>query len=219
MVQEEERRHLARELHDEIGQALTGLQLQLAAARAAASATSGSVDLRQTRRGLMESEQIVQELTVRVSELSMDLRPSALDSLGLLPALLMHVDRYQARTGLRIDLRHEGLDRRFAQEVETAAYRGVQEALTNIVRHARATHATVRLLADDQTLVLAIRDDGRGFDPVAQPDTGGLSGMRERVELLGGTVTVEAAPGQGTLVTAELPLDAGGTGLPLSSDW
>jgi PAS domain S-box-containing protein len=195
-VQEEERRHLARELHDEIGQMLTGLQLQLAAAASSAS-------------GLTEAKRIVQDLTTRVRELSMDLRPATLDTLGLVPALLTNVVRYRARTGLHIDLRHEGVDRRFSPEVEIAAYRVVQEALTNIARHSGATSVTVQLLADDEVLTLAIRDDGQGFEPGGSPSTGGLSGMRERVELLGGTMAVEAAPGAGTSVTAEIPLGEG----------
>jgi PAS domain S-box-containing protein len=191
-VQEEERRHLARELHDEIGQVLTGLQLQLAAKGDAGR--------------LAEAEQLVQELTTRVRELSMDLRPTTLDTLGLLPALLTQVERFQARTGLRIDLRHLGLERRFSPEVEITVYRVVQEALTNIVRHARASSATVQLLADAAALTLVVWDDGDGFDPEVTSTGGGLSGMRERVELLGGTLTVEAPPGGGTLLTAELPL-------------
>jgi signal transduction histidine kinase len=198
-AQEEERRHLARELHDEIGQALTGLQLQLAAS---ARGQNG-------RAAAQEAEQIVRDLTARVSNLSVDLRPSALDTLGLLPALLSHVERYQARTGLHIDLRHVGLDRRFPPPVEITAYRVVQEALTNIVRHSGARSATVQLLADDDTLTLAVRDDGHGFDLHTSRRTGGLSGMRERVELLGGTVTIDTAPDEGTLITAELPLHEG----------
>ncbi|HLH26800.1 MAG TPA: response regulator [Chloroflexota bacterium] len=215
-VQEEERRHLARELHDEIGQALTGLKFRLAnASRAghgsdAAAVTSGDGN---GSDPLAETEEIVQELTARVSALSMGLRPVALDNLGLLPALFSHVERFQAHTGLHIDLRHEGVDRRFAPPVEIAAYRIVQEALTNVARHARATAVTVQLLADDESLTLAIRDNGQGFDPAVHPSRGGLSGMRERVELLGGILAVETAPGDGTLVTAELPLgDGAGAG-------
>jgi PAS domain S-box-containing protein len=200
-AQEEERRHLARELHDEIGQALTGLQLQLAAF---ARGQNG-------RAAALETEQIVRDLTARVSNLSVDLRPSALDTLGLLPALLSHVQRFQARTSLRIDLRHDGLDRRFPSPVEITAYRVVQEALTNVVRHAGARSATVQLLADEEALTLAVRDDGRGFDLHASRRTGGLSGMRERVELLGGTLTIDTATEQGTLITAELPLHEGAT--------
>jgi signal transduction histidine kinase len=129
--------------------------------------------------------------------------------LGLLPALLSHVERYQVRTGLHVELRHDGLDRRFAPPVEITAYRVVQEALTNVARHADARNASVQLLVDDDTLTLAVRDDGRGFDLPASRRTGGLSGMRERLELLGGTLTVDTAPERGTLITAELPLHEG----------
>jgi PAS domain S-box-containing protein len=198
-AQEEERHHLARELHDEIGQALTGLQLQLAALARGPDAPAMT----------LEAEQIVRELTARVSTLSVDLRPSALDTLGLLPALLSHVERYHARTGLHIDLRHNGLDRRFPAAVEITAYRVVQEALTNVVRHSGARSASVQVWADDDTLTLAIRDEGHGFDPRLSRGTGGLSGMRERVEFLHGTLTVDTAHEQGTLVAAELPLHDG----------
>ncbi len=194
-VQEEERRHLARELHDEIGQALTGLQLQLVTSR------------RGNKEALAEAESIVRELTSRVSALSMDLRPAALDPLGLLPALLWYVERYQVRTGVRVDLRHHGLDRRFAPAVEIGAYRVIQEALTNVARHAGSSAANVHLLADDAILTVVIRDQGNGFDPVTTPSSGGVSGIRERVELLGGSVGFETAPGAGVAVTAELPLD------------
>lgn len=196
-VQEEERRHLARELHDEIGQALTGLQLQLATATRFGDASS-----------LVEAQAIVRELTARVSELSMDLRPSALDTLGLVPALYSHIDRYQFRTGIAVDVQYSGVDQRFPAAIEVAAYRVAQEALTNIARHANAKRATVRLLADATVLTVQIHDDGRGFDPAATHVAGGLSGMRERIELLGGSVWIDAAPGEGVVVTAELPLHA-----------
>jgi len=193
-VQEEERRHLARELHDEIGQALTALQLQLAAARRTPAAS------------LSDAEAIVHELTGRVSELSMDLRPAALDTLGLVPALLWHSQRYEARTGVHVDLRHHGLDRRLPPKIEIAAYRVVQEALTNVARHAGIDVVSVQLLADDR-LTIVIRDRGNGFDAAAISAAGGLGGMRERVELLGGSLGIEAADGAGVVITAEIPLD------------
>lgn len=194
-VQEEERRHLARELHDEIGQALTALQLQLVNGRRGGH-----------QGALADAEAIVRELTSHVSALSMDLRPAALDPLGLLPALLWYVERYQARTGVKVDLRHHGLDRRLAPDIEIAAYRVVQEALTNVARHAGSTSAMVQLLADDAILTVVIRDHGQGFDLESTAPNGGLSGMRERVELLGGGITFEAAAGGGVAVTAELPI-------------
>jgi PAS domain S-box-containing protein len=196
-VQEDERRHLARELHDEIGQVLTGLQFQLASA-VRQSTTDG--------RGLAEAETIVRDLTRRVSALSMDLRPAVLDSLGLLPALLWYIERYQTRTGVTVHLRHQGIEYRFAPTVEITAYRVIQEALTNIARHAEAHTATIHLLADHEVLTVVIRDDGIGFVPAKMAATSGLDGMRERVALLGGNVVIESEPGSGTSITCELPL-------------
>lgn len=191
-VQEEERRHLARELHDEIGQVLTGLGLQLGA-----------------RKDLAEARRIVQELTEEVRRMSMDLRPAALDTYGLLPALEWHIERYQVRTGVTVDFRYEGLERRFPAPVEITAFRVVQEALTNVARHAHTRLATVQLFADADALTISVRDQGRGFDPVATQLSTGLGGMRERVELLDGTIQIDAAPGAGTVVTVELPLKGG----------
>lgn len=204
LVQEEERRALARELHDEIGQVLTGLQFELAAARSRGEAA------------LVEAEATVQALTEQVRRLSMDLRPTMLDTLGLLPALQWLIDRFQTQTGIQVDLRHHGIERRFRPEVEIAAYRVVQEALTNVARHAEVDRVMVNLLGDG-TLGIVIRDQGRGFDPATTPTPSGLRGLRERVELLDGTVTIEAAPGAGVRVTAEFPLD-GLTRLVLADD-
>jgi signal transduction histidine kinase len=195
-VQEEERRHLARELHDEIGQVLTGLSFQIAAARG-----------KQGKAALAEAGTTVQALTEQVRQLSMDLRPAVLDGLGLLPALQWFAERYQTRTGITVDLRHDGLDGRFPPEIEIGAYRVVQEALTNSARHSRIDAVAVQLFADDGTLTVVIRDAGRGFDPLVMSNTSGIGGMRERVELLGGMLEIETAPGRGVIVTAEIPLD------------
>lgn len=200
-VQEGERRRIARELHDEIGQVLTGLKLLL------------ETGVRQPTRpspGLLDQAlTLVQQLLQQVRELSLDLRPAMLDDLGLLPALLWHFERYQTQTQIQIAFRHSGLEgRRWPPEVETAAYRIIQEALTNVARHAGVKHAKVRIEADQERLNLQIIDHGKGFCPdqaLASPTAGGLLGMRERAVLLGGHLTVEAAPGKGTRVTAEWP--------------
>jgi PAS domain S-box-containing protein len=202
-VQETERRRLARELHDEIGQALTGLKLLLEmSVRLSADGTRGP---------LAEALGLVHELMGQVRELSLDLRPAMLDDLGLLPALLWHLERYQTQTQVQIDFRHSGVEgRRFAPEMETAAYRLAQEALTNVARHAGVCEAQVRVWADQDTLGLRIADRGKGFDPdlaLAAGTTSGLIGMRERAVLLGGQLTIESAPGEGTCVTAEWPLE------------
>jgi PAS domain S-box-containing protein len=204
-VQEDERRHLARELHDEIGQTLTGLQLRLqASAREMEGEQGGHAHV---SAALAESAALVRGLTEQVRTLSMDLRPAVLDTLGLLPALLWHVERYQSLTGILVDLRHVGVERRLPPAVEIAAYRVVQEALTNIARHAGAGEASVQLLASDGVLTVVVRDRGRGFDPDATPSDGGVGGMRERVALLGGSFEIESSLGEGTLVRAELQVD------------
>jgi PAS domain S-box-containing protein len=192
-VQEEERRKLALELHDEVGQMLTGLNFQLAGALGAQGVSA-----------LMEAQTTVQALTEQVRQLSLDLRPAVLDRYGLLAAMEWHIGRFQAKTGITVHLRHQGLDERFPPEIEIAAFRVVQEALTNVARHSGADFATVQVYGDG-SLTLVIRDGGRGFDPANAGTSTGLGGMRERVELLGGRLEIEAIPGDGTAIIAELP--------------
>lgn len=200
-MQEAERRYIARELHDEVGQGLTGLKLTLdICQRLPPDAVSSS---------LGEAEELVNALIGQVRDMSLDLRPAMLDDLGLLPALLWHFDRYQTQTQIQVAFRHIGLERRFDPGLETAAYRIVQESLTNVARHAGVSEATVRVWSDERRLHVLIEDQGVGFDPEAVLAAGassGLAGMRERANLLGGRLTVESTPGAGTLLTAELPL-------------
>jgi PAS domain S-box-containing protein len=193
MVQEEERRKLALELHDEIGQVLTGLGFQLAAAGGPDGAAS-----------LAAANTTVQVLTEQVRQMSLDLRPAVLDRYGLFAAVDWYVARYQATTGITVHLRELGEDRRYAPEVEIAAFRVVQEGLTNLARYAGVREAWVTIFSDGLLLVI-IKDQGQGFDLSHRRDTNGLAGMRERVELLGGTLEVESVPGQGTTITAQLP--------------
>ncbi|MGH7375595.1 MAG: sensor histidine kinase, partial [Candidatus Rokuibacteriota bacterium] len=200
-VQEAERRHLARELHDEIGQLLTGLRLTLDVPEPAPAST---------RERLAQAQALVEELLDRIRLLSLDLRPSILDDLGLLPALLGHAERYTSQTKIQVHLEHSGLDRRFPPETETAAYRIVQEALTNVARHGRVDEVMVRLWATDEILGVQVEDHGEGFDPrmVLQAGrSGGLAGLRERAALLNGHLTVETEPGRGVRLTAEVPLN------------
>jgi len=200
-AQEAERKRISRELDDALGQALTGLKLLLE--------MSARLPANEFTASLGEAQALVNELVAQVRDLSLDLRPSMLDDLGLLPALLWHFDRYTARTNVRVIFKHTGLEeRRFGAEVETAAYRIVQEALTNVARHAGVDQVTVRAWADQDTLGMQIEDLGTGFDPGAAvaSATIGLAGMRERAGLLRGQLTVESALGVGTRVTAELSL-------------
>ena len=198
-VQEAERRHLARELHDEIGQLLTGLRLTLEVPAPPSPVVAERLAL---------ARSLVAGLLDRIRALSLDLRPSILDDLGLLPALLGHIERYTSQTKMRVHLEHNGLDRRFAAETETAVYRIVQEALTNVARHGRVDEVTVRLWATDDVLGVQVEDHGAGFDPetVSAGRSGGLAGLRERAALLNGHLTVETRPGRGVRLTAEVPL-------------
>ena len=198
-VQESERRRIARELHDEIGQALTGLKLQLEMSVAGAGAPDG----------LRSAFSIAQRLIEQVRDSSLDLRPAMLDDLGLVPALLWHIERYTVRTGVHIKLLHDSPGDRMAANVETAAYRIIQEGLTNVARHARVHEATVRVRRTAGHLELEIVDRGIGFDP-AVTDLNlstGVSSMRERTTLLGGTFRISSAPESGTCICASLPLD------------
>lgn len=201
-VHESERRLLARELHDEIGQLLTGLKLTLDMVAGEASDTGQSL--------LRESQDLVGELIGQVRELSLNLRPAVLDDLGLLPALLWQFERYTTRTQIQVDFQHAGLERRpCPSEVETAAYRIVQEALTNVARHAEASEVQVRLWVEGGKLLVRIEDQGRGFEPTItlHPEgSSGLAGMYERAMLLGGRLRIESSPGAGTRIQAELPL-------------
>jgi PAS domain S-box-containing protein len=201
-IQELERRHIASELHDEIGQMLTGLQLSLAMAV--------HLDADQLRSSVAEAQKQVRDLTARVRDMSLRLRPAMLDDLGLLPTLLWHIERYSSQTGVDVVFDHDNLERRLhPRNVETAAYRIVQEALTNVARHAKVREATVRVWLDQDLLCVQVLDDGVGFNPqavAASASSSGLSGMQERAMVLGGYVTIDSGPGTGTRVTAELPV-------------
>lgn len=207
-LQETERRQIARELHDEVGQLLTRLKLSLELA-----ARLPAERLPETLAG---AQTLTAELMGRVRELSLDLRPAMLDDLGLLPALLWHCERYTAQTRVRVKLEQQGLARRFPAEIETAAYRILQEALTNVARHAGVEEVAVRLWTTRDTLGVQIEDHGVGFevDDALTVHAGcGLPGMRERALLAGGTLLVEAGPGTGVRLTAQFPLrEAAGGG-------
>ncbi|MDD5095422.1 MAG: PAS domain-containing protein [Dehalococcoidia bacterium] len=199
-VQEEERRTIGRELHDQIGQSLTVVKLLI---DNAIKAPAGRV-----KKILNEAETVTHEVITQLRDLSSELRPSMLDDLGLLPTLIWHIGRLGSRSGLEIDFKHSGLNRQFPPEIATAAYRIMQEALTNVIRHSGADQAIVRVWAEESKLVVWVEDHGRGFDPSARhfQNTIGLSSMEERALLLDGTLIIETSPGNGTLITAELPL-------------
>jgi PAS domain S-box-containing protein len=200
-VQEAERRHIARELHDEIGQVLTGLKFLLE--------INTPLSAESTQARLDKSLALVDELTTRLQELSLHLRPPMLDELGLLPTLAWHFKRYTEQTNIQVDFKYVGPERRLGPEIEMAAYRIVQEALTNVARYAQVSEVTVQVWVDPNSLRLQIEDVGIGFDleaALAARTSSGLAGMYERVALLGGQLTIVSAPGAGASLMAEFPL-------------
>ncbi|MBI4203294.1 MAG: PAS domain-containing protein [Chloroflexi bacterium] len=196
-LQETERRHLARELHDEIGQALTGLRFVLESGR------------EHGPNKIEEGLTIINDLIQQVHDLSLDLRPTVLDDLGLLPALAWYIERYSSQRSIKVNFKHRGLDRRFPPAIETAVYRIVQEGLTNISKYANVTTADVSIWTTNSTLEVQIEDSGVGFDvakALTPPNSSGLVGMKERVALVGGVFTIDSAPMEGTRLFALLPL-------------
>ncbi len=199
-VQETERREIARELHDEIGQVVTGVKLRLGLAHQDADPA--------TAEHIGDARQLIDELLTKVRRLSVNLRPPVLDALGLLSALTWHTDRVAAETDTRIHFEHAGLDGRFSFQAETAIYRIVQESLTNVIRHGGVVDVRVAVRAADGWLHVEVEDAGCGFDVAAAANgrsTAGLTGMEERVILLGGRFRIESSPGFGVRVIADIP--------------
>jgi signal transduction histidine kinase len=195
-VQEDERRAIAQELHDQVGQLLTGLRFRLEACSSDPLAVP-------------EALSITDELIRTVRELTLQLRPRMLDDLGLRPALEWHVDRFRGQTGITVELDIALPEHRLAPVLETTVYRMVQEALTNAARHSGARAAVVTVTADDQALHVEISDRGCGFDTAAalrKHTSLGLAGLAERVHLAGGHLELFSQPGQGTRIHAEFSL-------------
>jgi PAS domain S-box-containing protein len=197
-VQEAERRLLAGELHDQVGQVLTGMQYSIESTKR----LSGEA----LKTSLEEMQGVVKDLMAQIREMALILRPSMLDDMGLLPTLLWHFDRYTKQTGIQVDFTHFGLDNRLASEIETAIYRIVQEALTNVARYARVNQVDVRVINDDEMIRVQVWDQGAGFDPATlNKQSFGVNGMRERAYSLGGRFDIHSAPGEGTQVVAYFP--------------
>jgi signal transduction histidine kinase len=203
-AQEEERRVIARELHDEVGQALTAIKVELAVAQRTINAAGAPADALDDARSISESALHM------VRDLSHLLHPALLDDLGLAAAVDWYLKGFGRRHGLRVDLLQERMEERLPPQTEAAAFRIVQEALTNVVKHAHANSCRVYLQRLTNTLLVTVEDDGVGFDVTPSdraeaPPGLGLIGIRERVSRLGGTLRLESAAGKGTRVTVELP--------------
>lgn len=210
-VQEQERRSLAHDLHDEVGTALTALKMNLQTMQRVA-------DTSQIANDLSDSLSILDSLLKRVRDLSLDLRPSLLDDLGVVPAIRWYVARQAQRAGIVAHVDAESLPEDLSADKAVVCFRIVQEAVTNVLRHAKASRLEVALQKTDSGFALSIKDDGVGFSVsktmagTADRWTMGLLGMRERVRALGGTLTIHSEPKQGTTVLARIPL--GGSNPP-----
>lgn len=202
-AQEEERRLIARELHDEVGQALTAVKLELAAAQ------RGKDPLR-VAQALTEVKAIADDALQTVRNLSQLLRPPMLDALGLPETIAWYLKSFSARTGVRTELRQVNQLKRASPEVETCLYRVVQEATTNVARHAAARTCQVTVQQLSESVLVTVEDDGVGFDTHAvareRPRGMGLIGMTERVTGFGGRISVDSRPDAGTKITIELPV-------------
>ena len=205
-TQEEERKKLSRELHDHVGQVLTALRMEL-----------GSIDrLRASgdaalARAVAESRQLVDNMVRTVRDLALGLRPSRLDDFGLQPALEWHARDFTRRYNLPVDLTITGELARLADPYATCIYRVVQEALTNCVRHAKASRVRVTLTGGADTVTVAVVDDGVGIRAESRKSGLGLRGIEERARDLGGTVEIRSMPGAGTSVTMRIPIPQGNT--------
>jgi PAS domain S-box-containing protein len=202
-AREQERSRVARELHDEIGGSLTALKMDTAWIQERLPAGESALD---EKLAIMRN--MLDNTVAATRRISSDLRPMMLDDLGLVPAAEWLAHDFQRRTGINCELAIALPDIEVSDEQATAVFRILQESLTNIAKHANATQAEVTLDVEDETLVLTVRDNGRGFDTTGPraPRSFGLVSMRERVYLLDGKVTIESSPRDGTIVEARVPL-------------
>ncbi|HET9918345.1 MAG TPA: sensor histidine kinase [Ktedonobacteraceae bacterium] len=213
-AQEQERKRIARELHDETSQVLTSLLISLAI-------LEESLTTHDARERIADTRQLAHQTLRAIRSLSIDLRPSALDDLGLLPALRWYVKEYHKKCSIEVDFVATGFKERLPAEMETALYRIVQEALTNTARHSHAHRASIVLQEDGEAVEGIITDDGSGFDMEAirrSPDSErglGLAGMNERAVLLDGSLDIHSSPGHGTTITVHIPLHPNNTPSPL----
>ena len=200
-MQESERRNLARDLHDQIGQMLTVLQFSLSSLQVQAND--------EQKREISNAQNMVRDLIAQTREISINLRPSMLDDTGLVLTLIWYFDRYTSQTDIKVEFRHHNiLERRFPTEIEIAVFRIVQEALTNVARHAKTDSVSVKLQFGEQRIKIEIVDKGQGFDPDNVDTTShmGLSSMHERAYAAGGLLEINSAPAIGTHIHAIIPL-------------
>ncbi len=204
-AQEDERKRISRELHDVIAQALTGINVRLALLQSAAGTSNGDL-----REKITQTQLMVEQSVDTVHRFARDLRPAMLDNLGLMPALHTYLNDYTHLTGIRVEVTaDEGIET-LESAGRTVLFRIVQEALTNVARHAKASHAKVIIQHLNDRICMEIKDDGQGFEVNGASGSRkssrlGLLGMKERVEMTGGSFSIESAPGTPTTVRVEIP--------------
>jgi signal transduction histidine kinase len=205
-AQEAERRRISLELHDQVGQILTAVKMNLHALRKAYNSP-------EILTSIEENLNVIDEAVDQVRDLSVDLRPLLLDDFGLVVAVRWYLDRQARNSGVAVEFSSNSLtdDDRFPAALETACFRIMQEGVTNIIRHARATRLAVGLERTGSELLLVISDNGSGFDvkemrSASDAPTLGLRGMEERAQAVGGTLTIDSAPGLGTQICASFPV-------------
>jgi PAS domain S-box-containing protein len=205
-AREQEKSRIARELHDELGQALTALKIDVGWLRERLADSAGGVPEK-----LAAMQALLDSTVAAARRISADLRPLMLDDLGLVAASEWLVQNFTKRTGVpcELDVGEGELD--LPDPYSTAVFRVLQESLTNVARHAQATEVSVSIVRDDHGITLAIEDNGAGFAPAEsrKPNSFGLLGLRERAQLLGGEITIDSAPGKGTRVRLRIPLEPG----------
>jgi len=211
LAQEEERRHIARELHDEVGQAMTALSWKLAAVEQALP-DDHSEGHREVHRSIKELRGLTERVMDNLHQLTSRLRPAVLDELGLVPALITYADDCSTCFPFVVEVEVTGQRRRLPSEIETTLYRISQEAITNVAKHAQATRASIRLHFDEEEVALSVSDDGVGMDvETAQRAAAcgkgwGLAGICERIQLVGGYLDIRSAPGVGTDIKVRVPI-------------
>ena len=205
-AQEEERKKISRELHDVIAQTLTSISVRLAALTKTAVLNTGGLE-----RTIARTQQLVEHSVNIVHQFARELRPTVLDDLGLVPALHTFMKGFREQTGIRVSLSAPAALDKVNSDKRTILFRVAQEALNNVARHAQASQAEVRIQKLDDAICMRIRDDGKGFQTALvlhakKNKRLGLLGMRERLEMVGGNITIESAPGRGTTIQAQVPL-------------
>jgi signal transduction histidine kinase len=208
-VREEERAHIARMVHDELGQTLTGLKLDISSIEKKLSAKDSTLHMPLILKKIQSMNALITETVPLVNRIVLHLRPALLDDLGLGAAIEWQVKSFQERSGLRCSFSTNVKDRKLDRELTTALFRILQEAMYNVVRHAHATAVRILLHQKENTVSMKVSDNGRGITESELNNSRdyGLAGMRERAALLGGAVQISGRPGRGTAVVVSIPIE------------